>query len=534
MATVFSSLRLYFFLVICFITLPNEATAQLLPETNAEATETPVVEEMPDSLNRRTPRGAVDGFFKAVADQNYTRASQYLNLKRAQRRTAERERLVKVLQNLLDQSGNIMPYSWISNKKTGRTDDELEQGTDLVGTVTINGEVVNLFVENTEDDDLPVWKFSTGTVAAIAAVKAEDARLIDKILPDLLKEKTLAGVPVGHWLAVVVIVAVAYLLAWGIVALVGFLIFSLWRRAKRENTAAVIHALNLPFRIYITVWLFVAISQQAGISIIVRQRFTSITLIIGLIAFLILLWRLSDFISTYTKNKMTLRGRISAISVILFLRRTAKVAIVVFGIIAILGTVGVDVTTWLAALGIGGIALALGAQKTMENFVGSVTLVTDQPVRVGDYCKVGDITGTVESIGMRSTKVRTGERTIVTIPNGDFSSSKIENYAHRDRFLFDPTFEFRPETTPDQIRFLLVEMRAILYAHPKVNPDPAKIRFTGFEKSAIKFEVWAYIEAANFDAFQEVQEDILLRMMDVVAQSGTSFATPSQTLYFFF
>lgn len=130
----------------------------------------------------------------------------------------------------------------------------------------------------------------------------------------------------------------------------------------------------------------------------------------------------------YTRGRMNRSGRISAVSAVLFLSRTTKVAIVIIGIIAILGIIGVDVTAGLAALGIGGIALALGAQKTIENFVGSVSLIADQPLRVGDYCRVDDIKGTVESIGMRSTTLRTSARTIVTIPNGQLSASKIENY----------------------------------------------------------------------------------------------------------
>src|SRR5690606_4171885 len=125
----------------------------------------------------------------------------------------------------------------------------------------------------------------------------------------------------------------------------------------------------------------------------------------------------------------------------LFLRRAAKVAIVVFGTIVVLDTLGFDVTTGLAALGIGGIALALGAQKTVENFVGSVTLIADQPIRVGDFCTVSGVTGTVEQIGMRSTRIRTLCRTGVSIPNGEFSSSKIENYAHRDRFQLNQIFD---------------------------------------------------------------------------------------------
>ena len=175
--------------------------------------------------------------------------------------------------------------------------------------------------------------------------------------------------------------------------------------------------------------------------------------------------------------------------------------------------------------------MALGAQKTIENFVGSVSLIADQPLRVGDYCRVDDIKGTVESIGMRSTTLRTAARSIVTIPNGQLSASKIENYAHRDRFIFNPIFNFRMETSPDQMRYLLVELRSLLFAHPSVLNVTPTVRFTGITADALKVEVTAYIQAINVETSQEVQEDLLLRMMDIIEKSGTSLAYPSQTLY---
>lgn len=426
-----------------------------------------------------------------------------------------------------------MPYALISNKEAGNTEDEFAQGVDLVGTVRINDEVVNLYVTNTGTDvNGALWQFSPETVQAIASANIDDSFLIDRVLPQKLQESLIGGVPAGHWLAVVLLIIAAYLLSWTFIFLISLLIRGLWPKSRTDPTSSVVQALGLPFRLYLAVWLFVALSQQVGVSIIIRQRFSAITVIIGIVAILLLMWRLTDIVSSFSKKRMSRRGRLSALSVVLFMRRAAKVAIVIIGGIAILSAIGVDVTAGLAALGIGGIALALGAQKTVENFVGSVTLIADQPIRVGDFCKVGDITGTVEQIGMRSTKLRTSARTVVTIPNGEFSSTTIENFAPRDRFLFSPVIEVRYETTPDQIRYLLVELRSILYSHPMVNPDPARIRFTGFGESSLKLEVWSYINAPSFDVFLEVQEDLLLHMMDVVAQSGTDFAFPSQTLYF--
>ena len=520
------------YLLLCLLFLmSNNLSAQLLPGTTAE-TEEAAAAIPEDSLGRRTPRGTVSGFFDAVGEQNYTRASRYLKLRRSQQSTKERERIVKVFQRLLDQGGDIMPYTWLSNVPEGRTDDQMAPELDLVGSVKVDNEEIELFVENIAAANAPaVWQFSEETVRAIAAVSIEDELLVDRVMPQVLEDTMLAGVPLGHWIAVILLIAFAYLLSWAIIAAIHFIIRLLWKKARTEPTRSVVTAFELPFRIYFAVWIFISLSQQIGVSIVVRQRFSAITVTIGIIAILILLWRLADLISTFSKDRMSRSGRVSAISVILFLRRTAKVALIFLGGIAVLSAVGVDVTTWFAALGIGGLALALGAQKTIENFVGSVTLISDQPVRVGDYCKIGDITGTVEQIGVRSSKIRTGDRTIVTIPNGDLSASRIENYAHRDRFLFNPTIEVRYETTPDQVRYLLVELRSLLYSHPMVNPDPAKVRFTGFGASALKLEFWAYIDAPNFDVFQEVQEDLLLRIMDIVAESGTDFAFPSQTLY---
>ncbi|WP_253251084.1 mechanosensitive ion channel family protein [Flavobacterium sp. ACN6] len=507
-------------------------TAQLLGSGKSPVEEP--LKEPEDSLGRRTPQGTVNGFIKAIGDQNYIRASQYFVLsKRSYRRTAERIKIAETFQQLLDKGGNLSPSSIISNKETGRTDDDLAAGVDLVGTITTGKTAIRLYVENQSDDSQPpLWLFSAETVESIVSADVSGEKtFLDRVLPTVLKERKLGNVPIGHWAVVVIMTVLSYLLSRLLLFVAVYVIQKVWKKAASEKGTAVIEAFSLPVLMYTTVILFVALTQRMGISIIVRQRFSIIIITIGIVAFLILLWRLTDFVSMYTRSRMNRRGRISAVSAILFLSRTTKVAIVFIGIIAILGIIGVDVTAGLAALGIGGIALALGAQKTIENFVGSVSLIADQPLRVGDYCRVDDIKGTVESIGMRSTMLRTSARTIVTIPNGQLSASKIENFAHRDRFIFNPIFNFRMDTAPDQMRYLLVELKSLLYAHPAVLNSSPVVRFTGITTDALKVEITAYIEAVNFEKSQEVQEDLLLRMMDIIESSGTSLAYPSQTLY---
>lgn len=521
----------YFSFLACFLLLNlSTARAQVFPDTTAQAEKTPVREFPEDTLNRRTPRGTVNGFLRAVAEEDLSTASKYLNLENVEE---DGESLVRVLQRLLDRGGQIMPYSWIKDDPEGRVDDDLPPGVDRIGTVNVEGESMDLYVEQTEDAmGDPIWLFSSDTVREIAALEIQETLLVERILPDYLQRNTWAGIPAGQWLLMILLIIPAYLISWLIVWFLKFLLRLSWPRARTETTQGIIHAFALPIRIYLSVWLFIFLSQEVGISILLRQRFSGITLIIGIVALLILLWQLTNFISSFSRRHMDLRGLVSWVSIILFLRRVIKVAIIVFGAIAILDAIGFDVTTGLAALGIGGLALALGAQKTVENFVGGVSLISDQPIRVGDFCKVGEVVGTVESIGMRSTRIRTNERTVVTIPNRELTSKNIENLSQRDKFLFQTILGVRQETTIEQIQYLLVELKAILEANSFVDPDPARVRLLGFGESTSNLEIFSFINAANFDQFLKVREEILIKMFIAIQECGTDLAFPSQTLYF--
>lgn len=517
--------------LLIIIVLPSFGQLRLQDSTHSEAA---IPKWSEDSLGRRTPRGTVLGFIRAVADENYKRASLYLHLDRRLRKKRNGEKLAQAFQQLLDKHGSIIPNALISDQPDGQQNDNLGPNIDRIGSITFNNESFEIMLESIRDKEGgPIWLLSTQTLERIPnrLEEAPMAPFVSKIIPDVLIEKKWGGVPIGHWLISIFLVILAYFLAWSLTKIILFIVPKLWTKARIEPTSGILKAFSIPIQIYLSVWLFVYASEQADISIIVRQRLSGISVICYLIALMLLLWQLVDTLTKFTQRRLSLRGNQAGVSAILFLRRAVKIALIVIGIIAALDTFGFNVTTGLAALGIGGIALALGAQKTVENFVGSVTLIADQPVRIGDFCKVGEILGTVEQIGMRSTQIRTNDRTIVTIPNGEFAALKIENFAHRDKFFFHPIFRIRLDATPDQIRYLLVELRAILYAHPKVNPQPARIRFIEITTDALKLEVFAYINAIDFDRFLEIQEDIYLRMLDVIKASGTDLALPSQTVY---
>jgi len=196
-----------------------------------------------------------------------------------------------------------------------------------------------------------------------------------------------------------------------------------------------------------------------------------------------------------------------------------------------LSNLGLDLLPLLAGLGVGGLAVALAAQRTLANFIGGLILYANKPVQIGDFCLFGNEMGTVEQIGLQSTQIRTLERSIITIPNGQFSEMQLTNLAPRDRRLFRTTLRLRYETTPEQLRFVLARLRALLLGHPKVSADPGRVRFVSFGGYSKDIEIFAYLLCQDQNTFLAMQEDLLLRIDDIIAEAGTGFAIPSQTAY---
>jgi MscS family membrane protein len=214
----------------------------------------------------------------------------------------------------------------------------------------------------------------------------------------------------------------------------------------------------------------------------------------------------------------------------ILLRLLSIIVLVLLGVAAA-EAIGIPIAPLVASIGVGGLALALAVRQTMENVIGGLTLFADRPVRVGDFCRYGDQIGTVEQIGLRSTRIRSLERTIVTVPNAEFSQMQLDNFTARDMRLLKTVLQLRYETTPDQMRYVLTELRKLLLGHPMVTPEPARARFIGYGAFSKDIEIFAYLRTSDHGEFLAIQEDILLRMEDIINESGSGFAFPSQTLY---
>jgi MscS family membrane protein len=193
--------------------------------------------------------------------------------------------------------------------------------------------------------------------------------------------------------------------------------------------------------------------------------------------------------------------------------------------------VGVPVYGIVAGLGVGGLAIALAAQPTIENLIGAMNLFADKPVRVGDFCQYGEAKGVVEAIGIRWTRIRGVDRTLTTIPNATLAKMPIVNFTRRDGVLLNTVIGVRYETTSAQLRQLLVQLEDLLHSHPRVAAETARARFIGFGDSSLNIELLAHVMTSDWVEFTVVREDLMLRVMDVVEQCGAAIPRPSQTLY---
>lgn len=193
--------------------------------------------------------------------------------------------------------------------------------------------------------------------------------------------------------------------------------------------------------------------------------------------------------------------------------------------------IGVPILSMLAGLGIGGIAIALAIRPTFENLIGGFILYIDKPIRVGDYCEFGDQGGTVETIGIRSTQIRSLDRTLISIPNAQFADMQIINWARCDQMMITHTIGLRYETEADQLRYVLAKIREMFHAHPRIDTDTVRVRFDGYGASSLDVAIRVYAKTREWNDFFAIKEDVLLRIYDIVKQSGTGFAFPSQTLY---
>lgn len=481
-----------------------------------------------DPYGRDNPRGTVQGFMQALTANDDTLAVRYLDTTNNKNPT----QTVQELKQALDNGGRINPDMQISNDPAGNLSDKLPANVDKIGVISDKTEAVDILLEKVKDKDgKEIWLFSQQTLKKLPLLNAQTTpSWVETYVPKPWLEREVLGMNVGHIGAVLALTlvsfALCYLASWLFYGLYSFCYRLIYKDKEKPLDTRVI----VPLAVVATAIAVKELMLMAGVSVVVREVANRGADILAWFASAWLLLRIIDVLFSRASHLAINSTRPERLSILNLLRKVAKVVLTIFALIVILGNLGFDLTTGIAALGVGGLALALGTQKTIENLVGSVVVVADKPVSVGDYCRFDKHEGIVEDIGIRSTRVRTPNRTVLTIPNGEFSAMKIENFSTRDMFQFLHSFYIARNARTQALRELIAKLEHYIVMHPQTNNHLNQVRISQMQQDAYTLEVRCHVVADSPIEFNQIQTEMILDIMAIIEDSELEFSLPTQQI----
>ena len=499
-------------------------TQLLQPPTPAPTSTAPS-----DPLNRTTPSGSVLGFLQAATSGDYSIAAQYLQMGAA-RRQSEGEQTAMKLKTVMDRAfiGRLGTYM----TPEGAPQEGVPLGRQRLGTMASGDVEVDLDLVRVSDPAAgKIWLISADTLTKIPDLYDQvEARQVEHRLPAVLVKHQIGGMPLWQWIALLVGAPFAAGLGWLVLAVLE-IPMRWWARYRGAVEVANWHSVSGPAWLVAGTLAHQIFARYLGMPLLPRHYYFQATEVALIIGATWILWRVVQWMLRGVRSRALARGHAGTGSLMLLGERVIKACIFLLGVFWVLGALGFNMTTALAGLGIGGLAIGFGAQQTIANLFGGVSILGDEVLRVGDTCRVGDRTGTIEDIGLRSTRLRTDDRTLLSIPNGTMATVNIENLSRRDKILFNASLSLRPETKPDHVRYVLAELRRLLYSHPRVEGKTVRVRLTDIGGSSLALEVFSYILTRDYNEFAGIREDLLLRMLDTMDDAGSGLALPAQTLY---
>jgi len=486
-----------------------------------------------DPLHRDTPQSAVLNFLEAAHAKDYPRARRYFDL----RSLPENERakqgpdLAKELSQVLDRDARF-DIGALSQDPDGEQTDSLPPDRELLDTFVVDGQQRQIQLQRIKlKSGARVWLVSADSLPWIPKlVVATSNSVIEQHLPPVLVNFTLLNTPLWRWVALLLAAILLAIFSRWLSRIAVFIIDKIVGRiAPHLAAGGRLKSLIAPLQLLFPVLVFRAVPASLGLSPLLRL---AVERAINALLFLSVAWlcaRIVDIFIDRIATALKAHKSTGYRSVLPLASRVTKLIIFLLVTAAILSNWGYNTSTILAGLGVGGIALALAAQKTIENLFGGVAVISDRPVAIGDYCTFGDRSGTVEDIGLRSTRIRTVDRTLVTVPNGSFSAMTIENFAGRDKILFHIKLNLRRDTNPNQVRTLLASLGETFTKNPKIEAGATPVRFIGIGAYSLDLEIFVYILTSDYDEYLKIQQELLLRILDQVAAAGTALALPTQT-----
>ena len=483
-----------------------------------------------DLLGRENPRSAVMGLLKCIQEENYGTAALYLQASSGQEDVPQLVKELKALRPKLRGNPNLL-----TDDPEGVVESGLPPGQVRAGIWKVGDKTVPVILVRVDDPAAgKIWLISKESVAAVPGLYAQlqqsSPSLAERFIPSTLTQRQVFGMSLAQWLAWLLSIPLSWLLAWLLATL--FSVPSrIWCRLRKRPFTSVWKT-----RVGLVLKCMIAISIHAFcVHLLAPPLLYSIyyyrllaVLLVG--CFLWLVSTIADRGYQHVANRMRAQ-KTGGESLIMLMQRLNHILLLLIAIFAALAITGVNVKTTLAGLGIGGLAIALAAQKSLENLIGGISLLMDKAIRVGDFCKIGDQMGIVEDIGLRSLKMRTLDQTLTVVPNGSLAQMQFQNLARRTKLLINQTFSLRIETSAEQLRSVLAGVQNMLEQHPAIEPKSCRLRVASFAGASFQMELFAYAKTGDGAEFTLIRQDVLLKIAEIVEASGTKLAAPTQLAY---
>ena len=526
-------LLIFFFLLgisaAAFPQIPGLATT---PQSATATPPTPAIP--PDPLGRETPRGTLVGFIKAAQEEHYVLAIEYFQPPASRRRRSEQddEELAAQLLSIFNQkfAGAL---ELTSRDPLGRLDDGLPPDQErITGALGTTDKFPVQLIRLEDEHGRKLWYFSRATLDHVPEMfDSLTFPEMEKQIPQALVKHRLLFMPLWQWFAILVFLPIA-LLGGRLITMVIAFVVNRSRKTRSKPPLAPQKFFQVdPITLTIAIVSHYIFVGYIGTSLLYRLYYRHIVWIFLAFDFYWMLTRITRAISARIGASLTRRGMVAERSIVSLVRRFTEVSIFLVVTLLVLNSLGVNVSTAVAGIGIGSLALGLGAQKTFENLFGGVSILFDKVIQIGDTCRINNQTGVVEDIGLRSTRLRTGERTLLSIPNGIMASAVVENLRFRDKFLCQQILRLRYDLSSDHVRYVLGQILNLLIEDPKVEDSSARVRFLRFAEYAIEVELFCYILEPEFTAYLATQEQLLLKIMDTIEKAGAVVALPTQTTF---
>ena len=474
----------------------------------------------------QTPQQALVALYSAFRMGDPESAALYLDLRYVPE-SLEEVPPVNIARGLLFifSQQNVLDLTRISSEPEGSLDDGLPEDLEQFGTVSLSDEVIPVYLQRIEEaDGTLVWRVSNATVVRTPDMWDELGYSdLNVWLSQVLPEFYVLGM--GNFqVAILLATAIG---GWFVTGWISLLIAGLGGRFSNPWQHALSRFLRVPLRLILYVALIRIVIANLGLSVIAKAYLQSSPL--EYLVAVILAFGLLNLYRDYKIRQLELQGDVEYVALIKPVVVIVRIIVATTAALMWADQAGFNVSTLIAGLGVGSLAVALAAQKTLENVIGAITLYTARPIRPGDWCRFGDIQGTVEEIGLRSVTLRTLNRTLVTVPNSMFSSADIENFSVRDRIRFFKLLELQMPT-PDQLRAILGEFRTLFASHPMVRQDTVSIRLADIEAATAVIRLDGGIMTRDYQEYLAVAEDLNLRIIEIVHQNGAIFSGPGQVL----